>query len=221
MNALLHELLPPLVFRAYRASKRVVDGISRKPDTLLDGRLFDGDDGLFKRAVVDCRVYAEYGCGKSTIWMARNTQAEILSIDTSAEWVDKVRALTADARSLPGLAMIDLGDIGDWGWPLTYARREYFARYAHFPWLNAEVRPDVVLIDGRFRVACFLASLLHARAGTQILFDDYVGRPQYHVVEEFCRPTERCGRQALFIVPSDFDRRLVALEFANFCYVKE
>lgn len=219
---MLHEVLPPIIFRAYRAAKRSVSGCSEVPDDLLDDQLFEGDDDLFKRIAADCRVYAEYGCGKSSIWMARNTQAAILSIDTSAEWVEKVRKLAADVRPLPGLAMIDVGAVGDWGWPLTYSRRGSFERYAMYPWVDPKKsQPDMVLIDGRFRVACFLASLLHARAGTRILFDDYFGRPQYHVVEEFCTLTDCCGRQALFIVPADFNRQLVSQEFARFCYVRE
>jgi hypothetical protein len=221
MRAFLHEVFPPLLFRVYRAFRGLVSRYSRKPDALLDNRLFDGDDALFKSIAATCRVYAEYGCGKSTIWMARNTRAVIISIDTSAEWVEKVRQLTVSVRPLPGLAMIDLGEIGEWGWPTTYTRRASFARYATYPWADRETQPDMVLIDGRFRVACFLASLLHARAGTRILFDDYSERSQYHVVEEFCSPVERCGRQALFIVPADLDRQAVELEFAKFCYVKE
>ena len=33
---------------------------------------------------------------------------------------------------------------------------------------------DCVLVDGRFRVCCFLTSLKNAEQGTRIIFDDYV-----------------------------------------------
>lgn len=46
----------------------------------------------------------------------------------------------------------------------------------------------MVLVVGRFRVACFVYSLLCAQTRTIILFDDYANREHYHAVEEFSRP---------------------------------
>ena len=66
-----------------------------------------------------------------------------------------------------------------------------FHTYPMVPWDLARARglaPDLVLVDGRFRAACFLASLLFARPGAVILFDDYVDRPFYHTVEAFGTP---------------------------------
>ena len=62
--------------------------------------------------------------------------------------------------------------------------------------------PDVVLIDGRFRVACFLYALIHTKPGTVIIFDDYADRPEYHVVEEVISPVEVDQRQAKFVRPN-------------------
>ena len=44
--------------------------------------LFDGDDKAFKALVRNAKVYAEYGVGKSSIWVLQNTQAKILAVDT-------------------------------------------------------------------------------------------------------------------------------------------
>ena len=67
-----------------------------------------------------------------------------------------------------------------------------------------------MLIDGRFRVCCFLTSLKFAKEGTKIIFDDYTTRRHYHIVEEHVSRAETCGRQCLFIVPPkseiDFER---------------
>jgi hypothetical protein len=53
--------------------------------------LYDGDDKAFKAAVRDAKVYAEYGVGKSSIWVLQNTQAKILAVDTSQHWIDHVK----------------------------------------------------------------------------------------------------------------------------------
>jgi len=58
-----------------------------------------------------------------------------------------------------------------------------------------------VLIDGRFRVACFLCTVMHTSPDTVIIFDDYADRPPDHVVEEVIAPVEVNERQAEFVSP--------------------
>ena len=60
--------------------------------------------------------------------------------------------------------------------------------------------PDLVLIDGRFRVACLMATVLHTKPGTTILFDDYYDRPYYQVTEPMLTPVDRHDRMAEFVV---------------------
>lgn len=137
--------------------------------------------------------------GQSTIWVARQTEATIFSVDTSRIWIEKVEASVATDRLK--MTWVDCGPLAKWGRPIGYANRENFLRYAMAPW-SGGAQYDLVLVDGRFRVSCFLQSFLHAQPGTQLIFDDYVNRPeQYHIVEELLRPIETCGRQCLFEMP--------------------
>lgn len=95
----------------------------------------------------------------------------------------------------------DLGMSGDWGFPLNNESSEKWPLYSAGVWatlLRENARPDLILIDGRFRVACFLASCWFAKEGTVILFDDYQDRPHYHVVERHIKPSLQVGRMALF-----------------------
>ena len=81
-------------------------------------------------------------------------------------------------------------------------------------------KPDLALIDGRFRVACFLHSMLAAEAGTPLLFDEYTNRPRYHLVEEFCPIEQSEGRQELFRVPAELDREGIGRELEGFLMVR-
>ena len=83
--------------------------------------------------------------------------------------------------------------------------------------------PDVVLIDGRFRVACFLTSLLKSKVGAVIIFDDYSDRNHYHVVEEFVEVSHLEQRQAIFVVPelSDDERLSISELLNDFRMVRE
>ena len=162
--------------------------------------LFDGDDGLFKSILPSVKNYFEYGCGKSTEYVYKNTTANIYAVDTSKEWVGKVRNIANDNQvQRLHVNWVDVGELGDWGTPVSFAKRANFIQYANSPW-NSGVAPDLILIDGRFRVYCFLTSVYNAPLGTKILFDDYMNRPEYHVAEEFLDIREICGRQALFVV---------------------
>lgn len=180
--------------------------------------LFDGDDRLFKEALESATSYGEYGCGETTKWVAKNTNAQIISVDTSQQWLDTVAQEVSASRVL--LLWIDCGPLRQWGAPKSYEKRENFQKYAEALWLDGQSH-DVVLIDGRFRVFCFLTSLLHAQKGTRILFDDYIGREEYHIVEEFTECRATCGRQVLFVVPdlSEIDRLQVEKLAQKFEYV--
>jgi len=161
--------------------------------------LFDGYEDIFKRAMADCTVYGEYGCGASTMWVAKNTSCKIISVDTSEIWATHVRE-SLPCRTDLLIKYVDVGPVKKWGRPESYANAENFSGYTEYLWEQADV-PDVVLVDGRFRVCCFLTTLARAREGTVVIFDDYIRRPHYHYVERFLKPVEVNGRQAKFILP--------------------
>ena len=169
--------------------------------SLTSNSLFDGDDSLFRKLIFDNKIYGEYGCGLSSKWILKNTSSKIISVDTSEEWVKKVKTENKKYQSRLIIKHIDLGEVGSWGRPISYVNSNKFCDYTDFIWKQSE-KPTLVLIDGRFRVCCFLSSLKYADAGTKIIFDDYVNRPYYHFVEKYVSRIEECGRQCLFIVPS-------------------
>ena len=162
--------------------------------------LFDGDDNLFKSLISEVKTYFEYGCVKSTEYMYKNSNASIFSVDTSKEWAVKTLNLSKYSNNdRLNVKWIDVGDVADWGYPTSFKKKQNFVKYANWFW-SFRLKPDLVVIDGRFRVLCFLTSVMYAPVGTKIIFDDYTNRPFYHVVEEFLKIKDTCGRQALFEV---------------------
>jgi len=106
---------------------------------------------------------------------------------------------------------IDVGPVTHWGKPADYSKRHAFRTYVGALW-GREPSPDVVLIDGRFRLACWFETMLNARPGTHVIFDDYVRRPGFRLVEEYLEPARMDARQALFVVPDRVDREALARE---------
>ncbi len=188
---------------------------------LLKGKsyLFDGNDAAFKSVIQGIDYYGEYGMGKSTIWVANNTQIKkIFAVDTSKEWVDKVQS--GVGTDVLEAEWVDLGQLAKWGMPVDYSKRESILNYVESIW-EREQKPQLVLVDGRFRVACFLYSLATGAPGTKIIFDDYTDRPHYHLVEEFVKRSETCGRQCVFIIPEDLDKVKVMSLMSQFLLVME
>lgn len=208
-SKILSSLIPSRFFDLYnklrivpekpKASKKPKN--PNNPNTPDDpNELFAGDDDLFKEEVNDAEIYGEYGCGKSTKWVLNNTSAKVIAVDTSKDWINEVENDTAKNHDRLNIHHVDLGELGKWGRPTSYVRREFFADYTDYLWNQAE-KPDLVLVDGRFRVCCFLTCLKFAEEGTRILFDDYTDRAYYHFVEKYVSRFKECGRQCLFIVP--------------------
>tara|TARA_Y100000589_G_scaffold321244_1_gene352323 strand:+ start:1633 stop:2271 length:639 start_codon:yes stop_codon:yes gene_type:complete len=163
--------------------------------------LFDGDDFLFKKSIEGIKIYGEYGCGLSSKWILNNTSSNVISVDSSKEWVKKVKKENKNNLSRLIINHIDLGEVGSWGRPISYEKSCNFSEYTDYIWKQPE-KPKLVLVDGRFRVCCFLTSLKFADAGTKIIFDDYVNRPHYHFIEKYVSRINEFGRQCLFVVPS-------------------
>ena|GEM_PF-1204573 len=152
------------------------------------------------------RVFLEYGSGGSSLMVAQAGIKSIYSVDTDKQFLKAVRQRLLDEgiprrRYIPIYA--DIGATKEWGRPVDESHARDWPAYCTAPWeklLKTGERPDLVLIDGRFRVASFLITMLMAPPGCVILFDDYVDRPEYHVVERYLQPARLAGRMAEFVV---------------------
>jgi hypothetical protein len=202
MKYIVKELIP-----------RIFSYISCKFKILIfkDKLLFDGHDKLFRNEIHGVTIYGEYGCGISTNWVIKNTEAKVLSVDTSKEWVDYVIDNIKLKSDKVKIFHTDLGEVKKWGYPKSYKKNNLFYLYTNSIWVQTD-KPEFVLIDGRFRVCCFLTSLKYGLEGTKIIFDDYNHRPEYHFVEKYLQPLKKFGRQSLFVIPS---KKKIDLEELN------
>jgi hypothetical protein len=179
----------------------------------------------FESLLRESEFYLEYGSGCSTVFAANVVQVpKILAIESDPKWAKWIKdACLRNEEAGVEVDWVNIGPTTKWGLPLNpEANLHLFPYYSQRPWiekkeigkqsnsisktgnassLTEQIRPDLILIDGRFRIACFLQCLLHAKPGTHILFDDYVGRPVYEVVEKFCKPIAYYGHLAEFLVP--------------------
>lgn len=213
MTKIIEQIAPPFAINFARKIKAAAWPVKRG--------LFDGDDQAFIALARQAKVYGEYGCGASTRWVATQTEAKIYAVDTAEMWVESVRAEVGRRDSL-SLHWVNLGPLADWGRPVGFAKSSNFKEYTDWMWGQTQ-KPDLVLVDGRFRVCCFATSLRHAAEGTTIVFDDYTNRPHYHIVESLLPSSSTCGRQAIFKVPSRTEIAIDAVDdmINNFRFVMD
>jgi hypothetical protein len=154
-----------------------------------------------REAYAAARVILEYGSGGSTVLAASLPGKRVFSVESDADWALRLQT-RLDGDDLPSAATVhhvDIGPTGAWGRPTGPDAWERFWRYPASVWDASWFRhPDVVLIDGRLRTACFMTVLFRITRPVTILFDDYVTRPDYHGVADFRAPSQSIGRMALF-----------------------
>lgn len=155
------------------------------------------------------QVILEYGSGGSTLVACEQAEKTVFSVESDADWaaglqdhLDRRRGKKANAQ----IHHVDIGPTQKWGNPVNDRGWRKYHRYPHSVWDRDDFRhPDLVLVDGRFRVGCFLAVMLRITRPVTLLFDDYTDRPQYHAVETYSKPVETRGRMARFdLAPRPF-----------------
>jgi hypothetical protein len=156
--------------------------------------------------------YLEFGSGYSTMLAAQMPGLSVISLESDQNYVNFMEEEIdsgENERSRLELIHLNIGPTKEWGWPANTLTASLFPNYALGAMAKIKQKnftPDLVLIDGRFRVASFLWCCLMFPRST-ILFDDYLERDYYHVVEEILAPKKIVGRIAVFIPPRKLSRK--------------
>ena len=158
-----------------------------------------------KQKYREARVILEYGSGGSTL-IAGYYQKTIITVESDRDWLNALVAHAKDVKldSTITPLWVDIGETENWGYPDNELHWRNWYNYPTQPWVNCHeqgVYPDLVLIDGRFRVASFFSSCIHTKKPLTILFDDFIDRPHYHRVKQIVKPHEIIdNRMAVFHV---------------------
>ena len=168
----------------------------------MQARMSEAELGLFVSFAKCSDNYLEFGTGGSTCLAASNVRNSITALDSSAAWIDKVAEYCSDSKLpiAPNLIHVDIGPTGDWGYPTDPTTRHRWSSYHSNIWADANTLDvDLFLIDGRFRVACFVQAVLHAKPNAVILMHDFQSRKQYHVVREIAREVATVEDMSVFL----------------------
>lgn len=165
---------------------------------------------LLESLLDSATCFLEYGAGGSSILAGTKGVKYIFSVESDRNFLKAVATrLSQISRSTKiEKVYVNIGETERLGKPTGYEKVVNWPKYSSHVWSILKEKgqsPDLILIDGRFRISCFLCSLYFAEPGTVILFDDYYDREKYKAVERILLPEKRIGRMAKFLVPQKKD----------------
>lgn len=159
---------------------------------------------LFRNRLQEAKVYFEFGLGGSTLIAAKMDNIErVAGIDSKKEWRDIVLSQIQKKDKLD-LRYIPMGECTRKGTPKVKDLEiwEQYPMSIH----EFDICPDLILIDGRFRMACIIQTILLSRKlglNPEILLHD-AQRPDYKEVSDFCEEIQRVsgrGKEFLLLKP--------------------
>ena len=216
------------IVRCMKKIKRQLKPIIKRLDKASPRPMFypfemsEIEKAAFDNAVVKSKHYLEVGLGGSTLRALRMSRAAIYAVESSLGWIETMRRYAA-LRRAEGKRLhihtVDIGPTGEWGYPTDESKNENFPAYSSSIYQAIDPgKLDLILIDGRFRVACAFNAVLkcHRNKGMKILIHDYTRRPYYAAVCKYMEPIAMSETLGQFVIKPDPDLEEVARDYEAF-----
>ena len=187
-----------MVFLINRAINRIEIPSSSMSGTDLSNQLIS----LSKEKIV-----LEFGSGGSTFLFSQS--AKFITSVESDQYFSRVieGSIRKDGKmEKTHIYWASIGPTKSYGQPLVLLERVFRHRYVNyfnkiFQESEYARNAELVFIDGRFRVACAMSSLLNIKQDFMIVVDDYFDRPEYsEIANVLGLPKTLVGNTALFEV---------------------
>ncbi|MDI5987288.1 tetratricopeptide repeat protein [Halomonas sp. M4R5S39] len=161
---------------------------------------------LFKAELCAAEHYFEFGSGGSTVWAVKQGLS-VKGVESDNKWVFSLKSRLGEKCQVDA---VDIGETREWGFPVSMECADKFPSYSLSIHQHQDIF-DLILVDGRFRVACTLAAIEHIVSKhsdpgrARIFIHDFWNRSQYHVVLEFLETIERVETAGVFRVKENCD----------------
>ena len=162
------------------------------------------DMKMFYRYLDKSTVYFEYGSGGSTYQAnLRPNIQKIYSVESDKTWINKLKLSIKDDSKIMYIYNEMGTKLKTWGYPSKLCEKSSLINYSeHIRNLSVEERSkiDLVMVDGRFRVACCLKCFEVINDGCYIIFDDFLYRKKYHIILNYYDIIEKTEDKRMVIL---------------------
>ncbi len=197
-----------------------IDQLSLKPNKYT---IWIGEDELkiLTDALQNAKNYLEFGSGGSTYTSLLYSNANIVSVESDPEWLDymrKWRLIRNNENKRLILYHANIGKTTEGGYPINKEKDASFIDYSKKVFKDFPRDYDVVLIDGRFRTACALQTILNTKDDVLILWHDFTNRPYYHEILKFLEIKKNTGTMVLLTKKKNINKKEVEKMFEKYQY---
>lgn len=200
-----------------------LDRMSLSP-ILFSFAMDKNEKGLFKTYIENIGTYLEFGAGGSTLFVLQNTKANIFSVESSSQWIKTLKeyyVIRRNEKKRLKIFHIDIGQTKEWGYPYDNKLMALFPDYSSkvFSCVDTDLL-EVVLIDGRFRIACTLMTILECQRNRKlkILIHDFYYREDYHVVLKYLNEIAKANTLGVFQIKPLLDVESLKEDYDRFKY---
>lgn len=183
----------------------MVSGFLTKPLELPNApHMSSAERQLFKKELEKAQRYFEFGCGGSTVWAVKEGLT-VNGVESDEVWVN---ALKEKLGNQCQVKVVDIGPTKEWGFPVSTKYVKKFSNYSKAIH-DCHDEFDLILIDGRFRVACTMAVIqysmkkIESMKNIRIFIHDFWNRPHYHVVLQFLEALDKVDTAGVFTLKND------------------
>ena len=173
------------------------------------------DTEMFYKYLKKSAYYFEYGSGGSTYQASIcSNMIKIYSVESDYSWHDKLKSFITN-NNVTYLFHEMKTKPDNWGNPGNDASDEEMVNYSNYLrniGIDNSKNIDMILIDGRFRVACCLKAFDLIHEDCIIIFDDFLSRPQYHVVLEYFNVVDKTQDNQMVVLKKNKNISQIPIE---------
>ena len=165
--------------------------------------LANNDKKLFYKYLDKINVYFEYGSGGSTYQASIRKNIKIIySVESDIIWKEKLKQIIThpNINYIYNEMNTQVNNLGYPGKNATDIQKQNYSNQITKLSKEEQNNIDLILIDGRFRVACCLKCYDIIKDDCLIAFDDFLNRPHYHIVLEYFDIIEKTNDNRVVIL---------------------
>ena len=170
---------------------------------------------FFTLILATSKKYLEFGMGGSTL-LAINTLSieKIVSIEHNKSWFKKVTQFKNIKNELGKRLFLEYIELGPLKLNQTFGHNvKNYTNYSKLIFQKYENDYDFVFIDGIFRVACVLQTILNCKNDIKIMVHDINYTVKYHIIYKYLEVIYSIDTMVLFCIKQNIDKEEVKKDY--------
>ncbi len=162
----------------------------------IEPMLPPAEKALYYKYLDKATNYLEYGSGGSTYnAVLRNNIKKIVSVESDKSWYNKMNSMINNSKLIYKYIELNAKS-NNYGNPDNVSF-DVMKKYPSVIEEYKDIKFDLILIDGRFRVACALICFKYIDNNCFVIVDDMIGRDYYNEIYNYYDKVETAGKMVV------------------------